>query len=181
MDPLRLRRQKYPFSCGPACLAAAGQILGIPQDEDELCAALACRPDAGTCNLRLAEVAQARLGAGAFGCDAYQGGLAVLNILNPVSGRGHFVLALGRRGGIIRYADPFWCGIFQKEQSKIDFVSGCGRYRNWALNFPSPDLFCLDARYADPFCPEWALDGLRSRLERDCETQSLAALQSQET
>lgn len=135
--------QSNDYSCGPACLAFVSALAGRPFSELDILASVDARPRQGTDNLALVAWCRENLPeyTRAAGEDLYEGGLAIANISNPLTGCGHFVVLLGRQDGVLKV----WCpamGSCSIAEERLVWRSGCGGYRNWAINFsglPIPD------------------------------------------
>jgi hypothetical protein len=129
-------RQPDDYSCGAACLATVARIYDL-QDKDypffrEL---LAPCPDTGVDNPVMENFAKEMLPYAASGEGVYDGGIAIANILHAESREGHYVVFLAEKEGKIAYYDPYDHEIFIEEKEKIEWVSGCGQHKNWAINF----------------------------------------------
>ena len=158
-------RQKTPYTCGPAVLVCAGRLFGFEFDEAVIADETGSLPLVGTSNDVLQQWAEAHLPVRSVGSSTYQGGLAIWNICNAISGVGHYVLVLGERDGLVRYYDPYWAKVLEFARSEIEFRSGDGRYVEWALNFDTAEDFYDAQLEADlEFQPEWALVSLKRWL-----------------
>lgn len=101
--------------------------------------------------------------AASFGEGAYEGGVAILNVRNILSRRGHFVLALREEEKGIEFFDPFWSRFFVMRENEFEWSSGDGSVRKWALNFRLARP--ADLRTEDDFDEKFALCSLRRWLE----------------
>ncbi len=134
-----LPRQKTIYSCGAACIRAVSHILDGPSwSESEILLKLHADPVCGIDNERLAAFCLEHLPVMRVGEDIWDGDhLAVINIRNPLSDVGHFVVALRRiGGGVVAYCPYFARTIFLPDwwlQHK--WMSGCERYHRWGIVF----------------------------------------------
>ncbi len=134
-----LPRQKTVYSCGAACIRAVSQIVDGPRwSEDDLLRLLDASPVCGIENDRLSEFCGHHLPVVTSGEDVWDGeGLAILNIRNPLSDVGHYVVALHRRSdGVLAYCPYFARTILLPDWwLKHKWVSGCELYRRWSIVF----------------------------------------------
>jgi len=101
--PLHLLRQTTIYTCGAACLAAVSRLQGGTLDEMTLARDMNAKPVIGIENETLWNTAK-NMGAENCGENIWDfQKCAVLNILNPISGVGHYVVALrtNEKGDVI--------------------------------------------------------------------------------
>ena len=129
-----------------------------PVGEKDLAIQMNARPVLGIDNDVLWATAQ-RFGADACGEDVWDGKkLAILNILNPISGIGHYVVALrsDASGAAVVYC-PYYARTIRLTAPwlKDHWRSGDSLYKNWAITFPQvvPDDVVA-------ICEEWPEMGL---------------------
>ncbi|MHB1641193.1 MAG: cysteine peptidase family C39 domain-containing protein [Acidithiobacillus sp.] len=137
-ERILLPRQTTIYTCGAACLAAVSRLMG-GLDETNLARAMNARPVVGIDNDVLWNMAKT-MGAENCGEDVWDGKqLAVLNILNPISGVGHYVVALrsDESGAAIAYC-PYYATTLRlsKEWLATHWYSGDFVYHKWAITFP---------------------------------------------
>lgn len=125
-------RQTTPYTCGAACLAAVARLLGHSFSESEIAKACNARPGVGIENDAMREWALRNLPGAGETEGTYP---SIWNIRNPISGVGHYVVVLGNRAGRVRYYDPLYCRVLEFPLATIDWQSGCGRYKQWRLDF----------------------------------------------
>lgn len=133
-----LPRQTTPYTCGAACLAAVARLVGKPMREMDIADTLQAKPVVGIDNGLLGQFAVDHLDAIAFGEDVYDdhSKLAIWNILNPISGVGHYVVVIGVLDGVVTFYDPYYANTLHFYLNEIHWKSGDGAYKNWAAVFP---------------------------------------------
>lgn len=126
--------------------------------EMDLAHAINARPVIGIANEVLWDTAKSQ-GAENCGENIWDGKqLAVLNILNPMSGVGHYVVALRteENGDAIVYC-PYYANTLRLSAGWLNdhWTSGDRVYRKWAITFPTfvdQQLLCIGEE-----CPEMGL------------------------
>ena len=141
----RFPRQKTRFTCGPATLAAVSNLLGKPVDEDSIANTLGSQDVVGTSHEDMENWAAHNLPVKDYGSNTYKDQLAIANIRNKDSGKGHFVLFLGTRAGQIRYYCPLLGRTITAHKDDIDWKNGDGSLKRWTVNFDvDGDFYDLD-------------------------------------
>ena len=133
-------RQTTPFTCGPATCVAAGRLVGLDFNEADLARTLLTDPASGTRNDVLLQWALRNFDLRDDAPGPYAGGLAIANIRNPFSGRGHFVLMLDGANDTTRYYCPHIDAVVQLSRDAIDWRSGDGTLTGWCVNLTRPML-----------------------------------------
>ncbi len=133
-----LPRQTTPYTCGAACLAVVAQLIGKFMLEMDIAEKLQAKPVVGIDNELLGRFAMDQLGAIAFGENVYtdHAKLAIWNILNPISGVGHYVVVIGILDGIVKFYDPYYANTLSFQLSELHWKSGDRQYQKWAVIFP---------------------------------------------
>lgn len=135
-----LPRQTTIYTCGAACLAAVSRLRGGTLKEMDLAHVMHAQPIIGITNNMLMNTAKSQ-GAENCGENIWNGKqLAVLNILNPISGVGHYVVALrteDESGDVIVYC-PYYANTLRLSVRWLEhhWISGDRVYRKWAITFP---------------------------------------------
>jgi Zn-finger protein len=127
-------------------------------DEMTLAREMYARPVTGIKNDVLWNAAK-NMGAENCGENIWDGQkCAVLNILNPISGVGHYVVALrtNENGDVIAYC-PYYANTLRLTGKWLDdhWVSGDCLHRKWAIIFPI--TIAKDAIYVGEEWPEMGL------------------------
>lgn len=129
--------QTTNYTCGPASIASAAKFYGIDLCErmlEKMCHAM---PRIGSCHNKLTSVARVFLPVLDHGEGVYKGGFAIANIRNQMSGNGHYILMLGRRGEYLRYFCPQIGQTVVTHERDLDWQSSTGSVKNWAMNLES--------------------------------------------
>lgn len=136
----KLFAQSTTFTCGPSVCASALKLIDPKTlaDEATLAREFESRALAGTCHERILNWALMSLPVTSFGEGTYNGGLAIANIRNPVSGNGHFVLMLGRQQGRLEFYCPYLDQTVTIHEEVLDWSNGTGTLSNWVINLRSP-------------------------------------------
>lgn len=134
-----LPRQTTIYTCGAACLAAVSRLMGGASDEKVLATSMNAKPVVGIDNGTLWRHSE-QLGADAHGENLYDGQkLSILNILNPISSVGHYVVALRteKSGDVIVYC-PYYANTIRltKKWLEDNWISGDSAYKRWSITFP---------------------------------------------
>lgn len=138
-------RQKTRFTCGPATLSAVAQLFGKPVDEKTIAETLDAQDHVGTSHEEMERWAKENLPVKSTGSNTYDKGLAIANIRNKDSGKGHYVLFLGRQANQIRYYCPLLGQTISAHEDEIDWMNGDGTLKNWSINFKiDGDYYDLD-------------------------------------
>lgn len=134
-----MNKQTTSYSCSAASLVAINEIIECPvhYNEMELVNLLGAKPLIGVDTDKLLQYCRSFYGKSihSYGEGTYHGGLALANIKNWRDGIGHFVVFLNKINDNIFIFDPFDGLIHMKKFSDIDFVSGCGGYKEFSINF----------------------------------------------
>ena len=168
-------RQRELHTCGPAAVAACVFVLAGHRYKEsliyEICQA---DPEVGTTNERIVNALSTSLNkriiAGEY---AWQGGLAVANIRNPISGRGHYVVLLGKDSEQgIRFYDPYWGHSLQMPEHEIKWQSGDEQWSHWCANVTDHPIVSnmigesIDNHPAGDVCDDWKLTAVQRRLNK---------------
>lgn len=148
---LVLPRQTTIYTCGAACLSAIAVLRGQDiKTEMHLASMMDAKPFVGIHNETLWNVART-MGADKCGENIWDGSsLAILNILNPLSGVGHYVVALrtlSLNGDVVVYC-PYYANTLRLTKAWLDehWISGDGQYCRWAITFTDKmcdDVMCI--------------------------------------
>jgi ABC-type bacteriocin/lantibiotic exporter with double-glycine peptidase domain len=175
--PLHLPRQTTIYTCGAACLAAVSRLQGGTLDEMALAREMHAKPVTGIENETLWNTAK-NMGAENCGENIWDfRKCAVLNILNPISGVGHYVVALrtNENGDVIAYC-PYYANTLRLARKWLEdhWVSGNGLYRKWAIVFPftvAQEAFFVGEKWpemgleAGEANPHWLLRSVHGFIE----------------
>lgn len=136
---LYLPRQTTIYTCGAACLAAVSRLRDGNDDEITLAQGMKARPFVGISNQALWDTAK-KMGAETYGEGIWDGKkCAILNILNPISGVGHYVVALRmeNNGDVIVYC-PYYANTLKLTKKWLidHWISGDSVFRRWSIVFP---------------------------------------------
>lgn len=136
--PLMYRATQYnDLSAGAACLSFVANLAGLPVSEHDLLTEVGGQPGVGADPIALALWCRANMPeqTGDCGEETYRGGVAVANVIDPVSQRNHYVVLLRATDDQYEY----WCpmqGLVQVPRTELQWRSGNSEYREWAINFP---------------------------------------------
>lgn len=114
--------QRDDYSCGPASMTTVCNIMGVDVDYDTLRGLLAPDPDTGTAPEKMTALASRILPLGPAGDRAYEGGVAIANIM--LEGEGHYVVFLAQERGDVLYYDPFYHELVLQDISAIEWSKG---------------------------------------------------------
>lgn len=136
-----LTRQSTDYTCGPAACSTLFKFLNLPaKTEEEMAVLLKTNSPNGTDTDVLGDYLMNNCSAISVGENTYTDGVAIANILNPYTLRGHFVVFLKREGDCIWYYDPSIGEIKKKREVEIRWVSGDGKYNKWSVNYGVHDI-----------------------------------------
>jgi hypothetical protein len=149
-------RQTTIYTCGAACIAAVARLNGCCIKEMTLAKKMKAKPVIGISNDVLYTTSKSVIGQAHCGEDVWDGDqIAILNILNPVSGVGHYVVALHKEanGDVIAYC-PYYANTIRLEQRWLEdhWISGDLLYKRWAIVFQmdtNKDVICVGEEWPE--------------------------------
>jgi hypothetical protein len=126
-------RQKDDYSCGPACLATVARIYGIEGDYAFYRDAAQPDPKVGTPETRMAALSEQLLPSFTkAGCDSYEGGIAIANIIQEED---HYVVFLKKEDDRAIYYDPWEHELVIDKMENIAWLSQKGTHDRWCIDF----------------------------------------------
>ena len=131
---LELPIQTTTFTCGPMALVTTSRLLGEEATEAVLAGELQSCTKCGTDNDSILSWATKNLPVKNHGCGVYEGGFGIANILNPFSGRGHYVTLLGKQNGFIRYYCSSVGQVVTIHEDSLNWMDGTGTKEEWVIN-----------------------------------------------
>jgi hypothetical protein len=154
---VHLPRQTTNYTCGAACLAAMSKLINDNSLHEEMKIATETNavPDKGIDNKIMELWASDNLKG------AYRGLMpaldvkhlpAIMNIRNPISGVGHYIIALSISKNKLKLYCPYYSTTLFISLKSIEWESGDGKYKKWGMSFnidiPENLMFISDP------CPE---------------------------
>lgn len=139
---IKLFRQTTTFTCGQASILSILSILKIKHffNEHKLTKMLSCSPETGTEREQIEYFFAQQSIPFQLKQEPYQGGLALANIRNHLTGVGHYVVFLKRENNIITYFDPYYGEIVSIDYQHLNFTSGDNLVKEYHLLFSSENI-----------------------------------------
>ena len=126
-------RQRDDYSCGPACLATVAHIYGLDGDYAFYRDAAQPDPKVGTPAPRMQQLSETLLAShDRTGCDDYDGGIAIANIIQDED---HYVVFLKKDGDRAIYYDPYEHQLVIDRMDNIAWRSEKATHDRWCISF----------------------------------------------
>jgi hypothetical protein len=126
-------RQRDDYSCGPAAMTTVAHIFGISGDYAFYRETVKPDPSVGTPAARMEDHCKKLLSSTTTGCDCYDGGVAIANV---IQGEDHYVVFLKKDGDRAIYYDPWEHELVIDKMANISWLSEKGDHDRWCINFP---------------------------------------------